>query len=220
MKQINVPQSGSQANTTASRNRFGQYTRNRRAPVNVNSPAQQLVRAAFSAGAKAWKGLTQLVRDSWNSYAAGRTFTDSLGQTITLTGFQAFVGQYALNLAVGIAAPVNPPAGAIPVAEGFTVGASTAVGLDISINAVSPTPLPYMEVFTSPPMSAGRSFNSDYRLVTVKTGVAADDSVILAADLAAKWGTLSAGQKFFVKVIPVSATGVAGAPVFTEVTLT
>lgn len=220
MKQINVPQSGSQASTTASRNRFGQYLRNRRAPVNVNSVRQQEVRASFAAGSLAWAELTEVQRDAWRTYASGITRTDSLGQSINLTGFQTFVGQYTLNLDVGIAAPTAPPAGDTPNIATLGFGDTTAAGFSAEVGVVTPTPMPFVQVFSSPPMSPGRNFNNDYRLIHVADGIIADGEVLAAADLIAKWGTLSAGMKFFVKCVPVSATGIPGAPVFGQVILT
>src|SRR6187455_3387360 len=91
MKMLDVPQSGSIAGQTSSRNRFGQYRRTRAVPVNVNSPAQTVVRGYLIEASQAWRNLTDAQRDSWNSYALDHPRVDSLGQTITLTGHQIFV---------------------------------------------------------------------------------------------------------------------------------
>src|SRR5206468_836067 len=92
MKILDVPQSGSQAGTTSSRNRYGQYRRSRATPVNVNSTAQQAARNRLSAESEAWRGLTDIQREAWNSFADEHPQTDSLGQVVTLTGHQMFVG--------------------------------------------------------------------------------------------------------------------------------
>src|SRR5439155_109028 len=90
MKILDVPQSGSVAGVTSSRNRFGQYRRTRATPVNPNSTFQGAVRARLSVNSAAWRALTAAQRAGWNDLAASMTRTDSLGQTYSLTGFQSY----------------------------------------------------------------------------------------------------------------------------------
>lgn len=209
MKILDVPQSGSVAGQTSSRNRFGQYRRSRAIPVNPNTTAQQAARDDFSAASQAWRGLTQAQRDAWAAYATTRPRTNSLGQTIYLTGHQTFVALRSLMAAVGLPLPTVPPAGASPGAVTPDVADTTVAGL--TIDAVE-TPVPAQTAYqwqTSPPLSPGREFNGDFRTVLVAPAAAAGG--VDGGNFADKWGTLAAGQKYFVRVRAVSVAGGDGA---------
>lgn len=218
MKILDVPQSGSVAGQTSSRNRFGQYRRSRAIPVNPNTSAQQAARDDFSAASQAWRGLTQAQRDAWAAYAATRPRTNSLGQTIYLTGHQTFVALRSLMAAVGLALPTVPPTGASPVITALSLSDETALGFE----AMSlPNPVPAATAYqyqTSPPLSAGREFNGDFRTVSIVAAAGVPE--LTAATLTTKWGTLAAGQKFFLRVRPVSVAGGEGAWVTATTVLT
>lgn len=84
--------SGSIAGTVFSHNRYGPYIRNRSVPVNPNSPAQQAVRANLAYLVAEWHDtLTAVQRAAWAVYAAAINFTNPLGDTIKLTGFNHFI---------------------------------------------------------------------------------------------------------------------------------
>src|SRR5213594_7639 len=109
MKILDVPQSGSVAGVTSSRNRFGQYRRTRATPVNPNSTFQGAVRARFSVNSAAWRALTAAQRAGWADLGTSMTRTDSLGQTYALTGFQAYCSLNNNNLAAGNAVVSDAP---------------------------------------------------------------------------------------------------------------
>lgn len=84
--------SGSLGGVVFSHNRFGAYMRNRSIPVNPNSTAQQNVRADLAYLTAEWhRTLTQGQRLAWAVYAAAISFTNALGETIKLTGFNHFI---------------------------------------------------------------------------------------------------------------------------------
>lgn len=218
MKILDVPQSGSLAGQTSSRNRFGQYRRSRAIPVNPNTSAQQAARDDFSAASQAWRGLAQAQRDAWAAFAATRPRTNSLGQTIYLTGHQTFVGLRALFAAVGLTLPTVPPAGAPPELTFLAVTDSTALTFEAT---ASPNLVPAstaVQIQTSPPLSRGRDFNGDFR--TVRVAAATNAAELIASDMTLRWGTLAAGQKFFLRMRPVSIAGGDGAWVTTTAILT
>ena len=110
MKYLGAPQSGSQANTTASHNRAGQYYRNRRSPVQpVGTGRRAFVRSSFGAASAAWAALSGAAQASRIAYANSHPITDSLGQSITLTGHQMYVGVGVSLLNVGQALPTAVP---------------------------------------------------------------------------------------------------------------
>ena len=84
--------SGSVAGLTYSRNRGGQYTRARAIPTNPDTIFQQNARAALAANSQDWAGLTDVQRQAWREWAKQNPITNALGDSITLSGHQAFVG--------------------------------------------------------------------------------------------------------------------------------
>lgn len=200
MKKLSQPESGSQGQTTASRNRYGQYNRQRATPTQPRTAAQLAVRSSLTAVSQAWRGLTDEQRLAWDGYAAAHPRTDTLGQTITLTGSQVFNAVNILNLQAGIAIQETVPDDTALDAVPVDLHDITAATLEIQAGATIPA-TDTLLVQTSPPLSAGRRFNGDLRTVKIQVGSAAPAQVILsAADLSAKWGTLAVGQKYFLRV--------------------
>lgn len=181
MKYLGVPSSGSQAGTTASRNRFGQYFRTRAIPVNPSSPQQLVQRARMTTNAAGWRALTDTQRAGWESLGAGITRTDSLGQTYRLNGFMAYCSVNNNKLDAGDAVVADAPAIVLPPTLLTATITLTAAALSIAYTA---TPLGAgvrLFSFVSPQKSAGRSFNGDYRLIAVSAAAAASPANIYAA---------------------------------------
>lgn len=111
MKYLGDPSSGSQAGTTASRNRFGQYKRTRAIPVQPRTPKQTNTRAQFTTASSRWRSLSDPQRTAWNDYAAQISYNDSLGSPYNPTGAALFVASSVANQSVGTVedAPVNLP---------------------------------------------------------------------------------------------------------------
>lgn len=107
--------SKSQGSTTASRNRFGSYLRNRVQPVNPNTSNQTAQRAVLAAASEQWRGLTVAQRAGWTALGLQMTRQDSLGQTYTLTGLQAFTSVYRVLTLAGAATLTDAPVLTAPV---------------------------------------------------------------------------------------------------------
>lgn len=88
------PLSRSAGSTTASHNRFGNYFRNRTIPTNPNTTKQATQRATIQAASAGWRALTSTQRAGWAALGAQMTRQDSLGNSYTLTGLQAFTSAY------------------------------------------------------------------------------------------------------------------------------
>jgi hypothetical protein len=101
MKILDVPQSGSVAGVTSSRNRFGQYRRTRAMPVNPATPKQNAVRVLLADISRSWRDLAAEVKQAWTEWAIAHPTIGSLGETIVLTGHQAYVSANALRASVG-----------------------------------------------------------------------------------------------------------------------
>lgn len=203
MKVLDVPSSGSLAQKTASRNRFGQYLRTRAMPTQPRTAAQIAVRSTLANLSTLWRSYGDGNRAAWDSYALSHPRLDSLGQTIFWTGFQTFVSCNARAVAAGLPISAATPSDSTVAIPEFDVAVGTAAGLDIqSVSTYGAGTV--VQVWSSPPVSKGVSFNGDYRLITNTDGPTAADTIADAAAFAAKWGALSAGQKFFIKTVAVA----------------
>ncbi|MGH8487410.1 MAG: hypothetical protein ACREXS_00675 [Gammaproteobacteria bacterium] len=196
MKLLVPPQSGSHDGLTASRNSFGQYMRTRAIPVNPASSAQGAARARLAAYAALWRTLTDAQRAGWESLGVMMVRTDSLGQQYTLSGFLAYVAVNSARVAAGDAAVTDAPALVTPPTPLTATVTLTAIAFSI---AYTPTPLgagQRLWGMLSPQRSAGRNYESDYRLVQVSAAAAASPLNVLAA-YTARLGVPVVGNRIF-----------------------
>lgn len=223
MKFLDVPQSGSIADRTHSHNRAGQYTRNRRAPVQpVGTGRRAVVRARFGQASLGWSTLTSAQRAAWDSFALDHPIRDALGQQVILTGHQMYVRVTASALNVGIAPAATPPATlALP-----TVG-SAAFTFDlvsgIEIDGVGGDIDGVVAIAFSRPVSAGRSFMKTFWQPPGADGYCLQSAFpknVTTATYAAQFGTVVAGQKVFCRLTPVSADGWNGTPTILQTIVT
>jgi hypothetical protein len=130
-----VQMSGSIAGDTFARNRYGNYSRARTKPVNPNSDRQVVVRARIAVLAEYWNDtLTAAQRTAWGSYAAAVPWTNKLGETIHLSGFNMFVRSNAVVLEAGDAiVAAGPTLMQLPPQDsGFSVALSEASGITVT----------------------------------------------------------------------------------------
>lgn len=210
MKILTVPSSGSIAGTTYSHNRAGQYTRNRRSPVQpVGTGRRGVIRAAFGAASSAWGALTPTVQASWTAYANGHPYTDSLGQSIKLTGHQMYVAVNTELINCGAA-----QSAAIPVTDGVFAAVLTTFTA-VHAGAITLTPgggggaTDFLLIAVSAPQSGGRGFCKTFW----QYGHVAGNSVVaivLTTGYNAQFGSPIAGQRIFYRLTPVNQYGVRG----------
>jgi len=214
MKMLDVPQSGSQAGTTSSRNRFGQYKRSRATPVNPRSTQQGAVRARMSANAALWRTLTGAQRAGWSDLGASMTRSDALGQSYTLNGFMAFNSVNNIRAAQSLVGVLDAPALTTPPTILTATVTLTAASFSI---AYTPTPLGagvMLALFASPQRSAGRAYEGDFRLIQVSAAAAASPFNLLAA-YTAKFGAPVLGNRIFLSLVTYE-TGFASGPLVTS----
>lgn len=203
MKVLKDPQSGSKAGTTASRNRFGQYERTRAIPVNPNSAAQGAVRARLALNSAAWRALTSAQRAAWIGLGLMMVRSDSLGQSYSLQGNQAYASVNNNRVLTSLTPVADAPGLATPDAVATVTVTLTAASFSIAYTA---TPLPaatFLAVYASPQRSAGRNYESDFRLMKVSAAAAASPLAILA-EYTAKFGVPVVGNKIFIVVKTVT----------------
>lgn len=199
MKYLDYPKSGSIAGTTYSRNRFGQYTRNRRTPVNPGTSFQRAARTRLASNSVNFRGLTGTQRDGWAALGLQMLRTDALGSTYTLTGAQAYCSVNNNLAAAGDTALSDAPLLVIP--DGILTVTPTISNVAFSV-AWTPTPLGTGErifIFAGPQRSAGRAFEGDYRLILVSAAAGTSPSNVLSV-YQARFGTPVTGARIFVAV--------------------
>lgn len=125
--------------------------------------------------------------------------TDSLGQTYTLNGFEAYCSINNNNAAAGNAVVSDAPSLETPSVVATLAITLTAASFSL---AYTPTPLATGErlfVYASPQRNAGRQFEGDLRLVHVSAAAAASPANILSA-YTARFGVPVVGNKVFLAV--------------------
>lgn len=137
MKYLGPPQSGSVADQTASRNRYGQYFRDRVQPDQTSTPRRAVARGDFGAAVSAWRALTDDQRLAWNAWAELHPRKNSLGRVKVLSGQTAFISGWLLTFRDGGGLITDPPAGQPSfVLRGIEI-ASPASNLEFSWDLVS-----------------------------------------------------------------------------------
>jgi len=151
-----------------------------------------------------WRGLTAAQQASWNAFGNSFTVTNSLGQSIHLTGHQCYVKVNTVNLLNGDTVVSTPPA--LPAFVAITVTSLTAVAATpaVKLAGTSPASGTKFMCYASPQRSAGVSFEGTFAYMQTFTTATAGFFDITTA-YTAKFGTLVVGKKIFVKVVQSQA---------------
>jgi hypothetical protein len=134
--------SGSIGGSTYSHNRGGPYIRRRATPVTSTTQAAMAAKNRMAAGSQAWQALTAGQRLAWKEWALENPALNALGQTITLTGHQAFCGNFSRCQTAGVATLTAPPITPAP-----TPLATTSITGDIGVGTIELT-------YTATPLGA------------------------------------------------------------------
>lgn len=191
-----------------SKNHYGGFVRKRVKGSNPHTPKQINVRAFLTALAKGWKGLTQVNRDGWNSYASGLTLKNRLGQSITLTGEATYIKLNRILQTIVAALLTDPPStSAVPpslvdtphlvIVSATSVTVTTANNVDTNNKAM---------LYLSKPMSQGKKYNSSYRFVGTYT-LADTTTKDITTAYQTVFGTLPVtGERVFLKIKSTDGT--------------
>lgn len=156
---------GSEGGTTFSRNRFGQYTRQRSVPVNPRTGRQVSARTRFGSAADVWSIiLTEAQRDAWRLFGNNISWLNALGQPVSLPGFQHFVREASAFSQAGVplvsdgpvifSLPEADPAFAVSVQESLQ---NIAVTFDDTRAWVDEDDA-FMSIHMHQPRGSGREF--------------------------------------------------------------
>lgn len=207
MKILDIPRSGSIAGITSSHNRAGQYVRNRVSPTQPPGTGRRAtVRGNFSSVSAFWNSLTAAQQDAWTSYADSHPITDTLGQSIKLTGHQMFISCGSSLLNVGESFQSTPPTSSYVYPLGnITPAFSIASGLSIAWDGSNAAD--FVAAAVSRPRSSGTRFMKTFWQFSALAGDASPASLTTAA-YAAQFGAPVAGQRVFYRLTGCNAEGV------------
>lgn len=195
--------SGKQGGVVWSHNAGGPYIRARSIPTNPQTDRQVAVRNAVRALAIAWETiLTQAQRDAWDTYAANVSWTNRLGQTITLTGLNHFIRSNNQRLVSGIArVDIAPIIFDLATAEGALAATASEATQDLTIDG-DPAGLWVGEAaawqfyYMGIPQNASRKFfGGPYRFLTAVPGAGPPPFPVV---IAAAW-PFADGQRIWLR---------------------
>lgn len=184
-----------------SRNRGGNYLRNKVTPINPSTSFQVGARNLLTSFAQGWRSLTQAQRDSWNAAVSSFATTDIFGDIKNPTGLQLYI-RLNVNISNAGGAAILVP----PLVLGSTALTTLSAVVDDSANTFiltfAPTPVPAgftMYIEATAPVSAGiKNFNSKFRRVTTLAAGTATGADINAAYVL-KFGSPVTGQKIGIR---------------------
>lgn len=212
--------SGSIGGVTYAHNQGGLYRRARSIPTNPNTALQQVIREAMLSAHIAWKALTEAVRNEWKAYAAATEVVGPLGDPINIGGLAMFLRQFIHRAQCGVAQITTAPALA-----GLAQLSATSVArhlvqdaFDLTYEATDEWCTAtggYLAVYQSAPQIPTKSFfKGPYRYAGKQPGNtgAPPASPFFFTSL---WA-LTAGQRYFFRVIAVDSTGRLSAQQFLQ----
>lgn len=206
--------SGTIGGTTYSRNRYGAYTRKRSNPVNPDTEAQRGARNVFAQTAQEWRtGLTAAERMAYNAAAALQTFTDTLGQTYTLSGQALFMKLNIPRIQNGSSIFTAVPVHGAPVTvHSVSVTADSSPDLiELTYSATFPANSG-VQIWATQPISAGTIYVPPHLYRQIRTDY--DPVAASPIDITTYWentfGELAledVGKKISVLFRPISPGG-------------
>ena len=205
--------------SVASKNRYGQYLRNKITPVNPQSNHQMAVRGQFGALSSQWRNLTEEQRESWKTAGADSPETNIFGDTVILQPNVFFIKRNMLLTTAGLTVIKTAIETTEVEYQNITLQdfTTTSMTLDLEHQRFNEG-ADKMVVYATRPVSAGRAFlKNDYRVIGVlKESDFLDGSSYTQADIIdlyiARFGNPIAGSRIGVAVKCVNSTGAVSLP--------
>lgn len=188
------------------RNRGGAYLRTKVTPTNPQTAAQVAARSLLTQFSQAWRSLTQAQRDAWSAVVDQWATTDVFGDVVNPSGSTLYT-RLNINIALAGGSAISTP----PTPVGATALTALSVTADVSdaeVEVVFAPTVPAnhaMFVEATPMLSPGIS-NANAKFRAISTLAAATSSPQnLNTAFVAKFGSLVAGQKLFVRAKFINA---------------
>jgi len=143
------------------------------------------------------------------------TRTDALGQVNPLQGNQAYISVNNNRVMCGLSPVADAPAPSTPVALLTVTPTVTNASFSLAYTATPLAAATYLVLYVSPQRSAGRSYESDFRLIKLSTAAQASPLVALT-EYTAKFGVPVTGNRIFLSLVTVTL-GFESGPFLTSV---
>lgn len=192
-----------------SKNRYGNYIRNKTTPVNPQTTYQQNARSALAANSQAWGGLTEAQRNGWKALAQEMPFTDIFGDSKILGANALFVKLNGnLRKINGTTISAAPTKVAVPGVINLSIAPTSALGvLSNIVLTFGPSTLPVgfsAAIYATPGVTPGKSFvKNQFRLISYWPAGEVNPLTIFG-EYSLRFGTPAVGMKIFVRVVLVS----------------
>jgi hypothetical protein len=166
MKTPKKNQRGALGNIVASRNRFGDYDRERVSPEQRFTPATERTWGNMADLSDLWNDITEDQREGWWRLAVHVHSRTKVGQSGKLDGRLVFLKLNRVLCTCGY-----PPLLDAPPLPRFTPNPVQAFSITRDRDGVvfklkvAQTPVEDIMLFASPPRSPGRRYNSDYAFI-------------------------------------------------------
>lgn len=191
-----------------SKNRGGNYLRNKVTPVNPQSVYQTAKRSIFGSISSGFRSLTAPQVNAWNDAAQNFPYTDIFGDSKILSGHQLHQ-KLNTNLAqVNATLLTNPPTPRTIEAVGWTLSDFNVAGStwEIELNFGTGSSFDSWLIEATPPIPTSVNFvKNKFRSFSLMNNIGTDP---IAADAfnkyVSRFGAPSPGSRFFARVFAVS----------------
>ncbi len=215
---------GTLGGITFSANASGPYARAWARPPNPRTIAQNDVRTVLSQVATEWRGITDAQRTAWNTWAAATApaRTNSLGETILLTGYQWFIGMNSNLVAYGFAFNAPAPVLAEPAAPTITLWRVTddnAPSTQINWTSGQFTGFNFYARIAMAPTEGATSFNRPNFFTFRKLSIGLGGTNVFGI-MTTKYGALPLNRRWFLRLSKMNTEGLIGPSDTAEVVTT
>lgn len=208
-----VAGSGKVGGHVASKNRGGAYLRTKVTPSNPRTALQSQARGILGALSTQWGLLTEAQRKAWNDAVSNFSKTDIFGDIKNPSGINLFVKLNTNLINSGQAQLSLPPVKLeIPTDSGFEAEFRIGDNELVISSANDGLVAVICRVQSSGPVPQGVT-NVNSKLRTINSSLTPNESPQLYVSYVSKFGAPVIGQKIYVSVAPIMATGQIGVPI-------
>lgn len=208
--------------STFARNRGGSYFRNKTTPNNPQTMFQTSIRSSFGSISSAWRGLTEVQRNSWIEGAANFPYTDIFGDSRTYSGNVLFqkLNQNLNSVGLTIINSCPDPQTVENVQVMSVVYDDVNNELTVTTN-IDVVPANHALVIDATRgLSPGRSFaKNDFRRIQTVPASGGSGDFNIAPNYTARFGAIVTNQKIFVRVHLVNTISGQVSPISTISTI-
>lgn len=197
---------GKIAGMVFSKNRSGNFIRQKVTPINPGTGYQIAVRTSLRTASKKWQTLSDDVRNEFYAQAQNISLKNSLGDPIRISGYNFFVGLCRDAVTIGQATPTSYPGRTEP-SQIVTCSGACSYGPDKILLTFTPA-VPAADrwvIYATKPLSLGVNFvKSEYRIIgyLVNGNISPFDVTALYTT---KFGAIpQVGKQSFFKLTPIN----------------